>query len=89
MADTSQERNAPGPLPLTISILGALLAWALRSSARPRKAILLKRYREAHQNHRCPACDFLILRGAFRQAVWTKRGPRLHGEALGQAETSR
>ena len=53
MADTSQERNAPGPLPLTISILGALLAWA------------------------------------FRQVVWTKRGPRLHGESIGQAESSR
>ena len=72
-----------------IGILGAFLAWAIRSSSRPQKAVLLKRYREAYQNHRCPACDFPILRGAFRQAVWTKRGPRLHGEALGQAESSR
>ena len=72
-----------------IGILGAFLGWALRSSSRPQKAVLLKRYREAYQNHRCPACDFPILRGAFRQAIWTKRGPRLHGEALGQAETSR
>jgi predicted RNA-binding Zn-ribbon protein involved in translation (DUF1610 family) len=72
-----------------IGILGAFLAWAIRSSARPRTATLLKRYREACQNHRCRACDFPILRGAFRQAVWTKRGPKLAGEALGQAESSR
>ena len=72
-----------------IGILGAFLAWALRSSARPRKAALLKRHREAYQNHRCPVCDFPIFRGAFRQAVWTKRGPWLPGGAPGQAESSR
>ncbi len=72
-----------------IGILGAFLAWALRSSARPRKAALLKRHREAYQNHRCPVCDFPIFRGAFRQAVWTKRGPWLPGVAPGQAESSR
>ena len=72
-----------------IGILGAFLGWAIRSSSRPQKAVLLKRYREAYQNHRCPACDFPILRGAFRQAVWTKRGPKLAGEALAQAESSR
>ena len=55
----------------------------------PRKATLLKRHREAYQNHRCPACDFPILRGAFQQAVWTKRGPKLHGEAPSQTESSR
>ncbi|MBC8244935.1 MAG: hypothetical protein H8E20_11120 [Verrucomicrobia bacterium] len=71
-----------------IGTLGAFLAWAIRSSAQPRRAMLLKRHREAYQNHRCPACDFPILRGAFRQAVWTKRGPKLHGDALGQAESS-
>ena len=52
-----------------IGILGAFLTWAIRSSTRPRKATLLKRHREAYQNHRCPACDFLIFRGAFQQAV--------------------
>ena len=72
-----------------IGILGAFLTWAIRSSARPRKATLLKRHREAYQNHRCPACDFPILRGAFQQAVWTKRGPKLHGEAPSQTESSR
>ena len=35
-----------------IGILGAFLIWAIRSSARPRKATLLKRHREAYQNHR-------------------------------------
>ena len=73
----------------TIGILAAFLAWAIRSSARPRKATLLNRHREAYQNHRCPACDFPILRGAFQQAVWTKRGPKLHGEAPSQTESSR
>ena len=37
-----------------IGILGAFLTWAIRSSARPRKATLLKCHREAYQNHRCP-----------------------------------
>jgi hypothetical protein len=72
-----------------ILILGAFLAWAIRSASRPRKATLLKRHREAYQKHRCPVCDFPILRGAFRQAVWTKRGPKPTGEALGQAEPTR
>jgi predicted RNA-binding Zn-ribbon protein involved in translation (DUF1610 family) len=73
----------------TIGILAAFLAWAIRSSARPRKATLLNRHREAYQNHRCPICNFPILRGAFQQAVWTKRGPKLHGEAFGQKKSSR
>ena len=73
----------------TIGILAAFLAWAIRSSARPRKATLLNRRREAYQNHRCPICNFPILRGAFQQAVWTKRGPKLHGEAFGQKKSSR
>ncbi|GIT12996.1 MAG: hypothetical protein CM1200mP34_4020 [Verrucomicrobiales bacterium] len=73
----------------TILILGAFLAWAIRSASRPRKATLLKRHREAYQKHRCPVCDFPILRGAFRHAVSTKRGPKPTGEALGQAEPTR
>ena len=72
-----------------ILILGAFLAWAIRSASRPRKATLLKRHREAYQKHRCPVCDFPILRGAFRQAVWTKRDPKPTGEALGQTEPAR
>ncbi|HJN89444.1 MAG TPA: hypothetical protein QGG93_03840 [Verrucomicrobiota bacterium] len=72
-----------------IGILGAFLAWSIRSAARPRRAMLLKRHREAYQNHRCPACDFPILRGAFQQAVWTKRGPKFHREAPSQTESSR
>ena len=65
-----------------IGMLGAFLAWAIRSSARPSKATMLKRHREVYLNHRCPVC-------AFRQAVWTKQGLRLQGEVLGQAESSR
>ena len=72
-----------------ILILGAFLVWAIRSATRPRRDIVIRRHREAYQNHRCPVCDFPILRGAFRQAVWTKRGPRLPGDATDTAESTR
>lgn len=72
-----------------ILILGAFLIWAIRSASRPRKAIVVKRYREAYQNHRCPVCDFPILRGAFRQAIWTKRGPKVSSESASQAVPAR
>ena len=58
-----------------IPILGAFLTWTIRSASRPRKATVVRRYREAYQKHRCPVCDFPILRGAFQQAVWTKQAP--------------
>ena len=72
-----------------ILILGAFLTWAIRSASRPRKATVVRRYREAYQKHRCPVCDFPILRGAFQQAVWTKQGPKLAGEPVSQPPSAR
>ena len=37
-----------------ILILGAFLVWAIRSATRPRRDIVIRRHREAYQNHRCP-----------------------------------
>ena len=74
-----------------IGILGAFLGWTIRSSsrshARPRCSSAIARGVPKPSLPRVRLPDFA--RSAFQQAVWTKRGPKLHGEAPGQTESSR
>jgi predicted RNA-binding Zn-ribbon protein involved in translation (DUF1610 family) len=62
-----------------ITIVLAFLTWLLRKAARPDKALLVTRYREAYASHVCPVCAHPVARGPLRFAVWTRKGPRLPG----------
>ncbi|MHC5209716.1 MAG: hypothetical protein ACYTG2_03255 [Planctomycetota bacterium] len=59
-----------------IAIVLAFLIWMLRKAARPSRALLLDRYREAYRMHMCPVCAYPIARGPLRFALWTRRGPK-------------
>jgi predicted RNA-binding Zn-ribbon protein involved in translation (DUF1610 family) len=59
-----------------IAIVLAFLIWMLRKAARPNRALILDRYREAYRAHLCPVCAYPIARGPLRFALWTRRGPR-------------
>lgn len=59
-----------------IGIVLTTLIWVLRNVSRPKLDTLLKRYREAYSSHLCPVCSYPIARGAFKNVVWTRRGPR-------------
>ena len=83
-----------------IGLLVALLVWVIRSlAAQQMKAqqklaaqqleAEQKHMRRAYENHRCPLCDFPIMRGAFAQAVWTSDGPRLPREVPNAPPSSR
>lgn len=75
-----------------IAILAALgivltfLIWLLRNARRPGAVALLKRFREAYAGQHCPICAYPIARGALKQAVWTRKGPRLATAAAGRDE---
>jgi predicted RNA-binding Zn-ribbon protein involved in translation (DUF1610 family) len=36
----------------------------------------MKRFREAYSSHRCPICAYPIARGALKNALWTRKGPK-------------
>lgn len=59
-----------------IIIVLSFLVWMLKRVARPDMELLVKRYREAYQRHRCPVCDYPIMRGSLKNAVWTRKGPK-------------
>lgn len=61
-----------------VAVLGVvvrLLVALLRAAARPGGDWLLRRYREAYEQFRCPSCDFPIRRGPLRFVLRTRRGP--------------
>ena len=57
----------------SIFIVLSFLIWMLKRAARPGIDLLIKRYREAYQRHRCPVCDYPIMRGPLKNALWTRR----------------
>jgi hypothetical protein len=66
-----------------LAVVVKLLVALLRAAARPGRDWLLKRYREAYEQFRCPRCDFPIRRGPLRFLLRTRRG----GVNLGSAPT--
>lgn len=70
-----------------IIIVMAFLVWILKRVAKPGVDLLVKRYREAYQRHRCPVCDYPIMRGPLKNALWTRKGPKLPG-TVQQADTA-
>lgn len=71
-----------------ILIVVVFLIWVLIKAVRPGAETLLKRYREAYANHHCPICVYPIARGILKQAVWTRKGPKLVGTAAEMSESS-
>lgn len=71
-----------------ILIVLAGLVSLIRRVASPRPDWLLKQYREAYRQHRCPVCSDPIQRGPLRHARWTRKGPvgALPGSAGASAE---
>jgi hypothetical protein len=53
-----------------------ILVYLLSSVAHPKKAWLLKQYREAYEAFLCPICDHPIRRGPLKYMSWTKRSLR-------------
>jgi predicted RNA-binding Zn-ribbon protein involved in translation (DUF1610 family) len=58
------------------------LAWLVRKAVRPNPDLLLRRRRESYRRHLCPTCSFPIQRGALRDAIWTRKGPKTGGGSL-------
>lgn len=61
-------------LSAVLAVVVRLLVVLLRSAARPGRDWLLRRYREAYEQFRCPTCDFPIRRGPLRYLLRTRRG---------------
>ncbi len=61
---------------VSIAVVVAFLVQVVRMAASPKADWLLRRYREAYNQHRCPVCAFPILRGPMKYALWRGRGPR-------------
>ena len=59
-----------------IVIVLTTLICVLRKVSNPKLDMLRKRYREAYASHLCPVCSYPIARGVFKNAIWTRRGPR-------------
>lgn len=59
-----------------IVVVLAFLIQLIRTAASPRADWLLKQYRLAYNQHRCPQCAYPILRGPMRHATWTSKGPK-------------
>ncbi len=59
-----------------IIVVLAFLIHLIRTAASPRADWLLKQYRQAYNQHRCPQCQYPILRGAMKSATWTSKGPK-------------
>ncbi len=57
-----------------LSVVVRLLVALLRAAARPGRDWLLKRFREAYEQFRCPRCDFPVRRGPLRFLLRTRRG---------------
>lgn len=64
-----------------ILIVVVFLIWVLVKVVRPGAETLLKRYREAYSSHHCPICAYPIARGVLKHAVWTRKGPKVVGNA--------
>ncbi|MEW6237782.1 MAG: hypothetical protein AB1656_20540 [Candidatus Omnitrophota bacterium] len=62
-----------------IAIVLSFLVHLIRLAAAPKRDWLLKQYKEAYNKHLCPICAYPIERGAFKQAVWSAKGPKLIG----------
>jgi len=58
-----------------IAIVLAFLVRLIRLLVAPRRDWLLKQYREAYKQHRCPMCGDPIRRGPLRHAAWGRKGP--------------
>ncbi|MAF09983.1 hypothetical protein CMK11_05980 [Candidatus Poribacteria bacterium] len=69
-----------------IAVVTLFLVQAVRMVARPRRDLLLRRYREAYGRHRCPVCTYQIVRGPLKHAVWTAKGPMRGSAASGDAD---
>ena len=59
-----------------IVVVLAFLVHLIRTAASPRADWLLKQYRQAYNQHRCPQCAYPIHRGAMKSATWTSKGPK-------------
>ena len=59
-----------------IVVVIGILHFLIRRIANPGREWLINQYREAYQKHQCPVCCYPIERGAFRQALWTSKGPK-------------
>jgi predicted RNA-binding Zn-ribbon protein involved in translation (DUF1610 family) len=59
-----------------IVVVSGFLFQLIRRATSPRPDWLLKQYRQAYNQHRCPLCAYPILRGALKHAQWTSRGPK-------------
>ncbi len=57
-----------------LTVVVRLLVALLRAAARPGRDWLLRRFREAYEQFRCPRCDFPIRRGPLRFLLRTRRG---------------
>jgi len=53
-----------------------ILIYLLRAVAFPKKAWLLRHYREAYESFLCPICEHPIRRGPLKYMSWTKRSLR-------------
>jgi len=70
-----------------LAVVVRLLVALLRAAARPGRDWLLKRFREAYEQFRCPRCDFPIRRGPLRFLLRTRRGiVNLGGAPAGEAD---
>ncbi len=69
-----------------IAMVVFALTRLISNMAAPQLDLVLQRYREAYQRHRCPICDDPILRGPFKNAVWTRKGPILPTGVVGGAD---
>ncbi len=70
-----------------LAVVVRLLVALLRAAARPGRDWLLKRFREAYEQFRCPRCDFPVRRGPLRFLLRTRRGVvNLGATPTGEAE---
>ncbi len=61
---------------VSIAVVVAFLVQVVRMAVSPKCEWLLRRHREAYNQHRCPMCAFPILRGPMKHAIWSAKGPR-------------
>ncbi len=70
-----------------VVVLGFLLQ-LIRMAASPKTDWLLKQYRQAYNEHRCPICGHPIRRGPLKHAIWTAKGPKETRSSVGEDETA-
>lgn len=69
-----------------LAVVVKLLVHLLRAAARPARAWLLRRYREAYEQFRCPTCNSPIRRGPLKFLLRTKRAVVNPAAAAGDAD---